>query len=199
MQNITLIWFLGRRVIIEENRIPLFLITLLRHALTTDAPVLIEAADNQVNQDGGYTGMTPADFRRFVVRRFVEGIAGQVGLPMERVILGGDHLGPNPWKHLPAPGAMAKAEVMIAAFAAAGFTKLHLDSSMGCKGEPVALADDVTASRAAQLAAMAEQHRTGDLAPVDVVGTEVPVPGGAVEGLDHLRISRDHSGIFCMT
>jgi tagatose-1,6-bisphosphate aldolase non-catalytic subunit AgaZ/GatZ len=26
---------------------------------------LIEATSNQVNQDGGYTGMVPADFRRF--------------------------------------------------------------------------------------------------------------------------------------
>ena len=163
---------------------PVVIEATLRHAMTTDAPVLIEATCNQVNQDGGYTGMTPAAFRRFV-----EVIAGRVGLPMRRVILGGDHLGPNPWRHLPAPEAMAKAKVMIAAFAAAGFTKLHLDTSMGCKGEPVALTDDVTASRAAQLAAMAEQHRKGDLAPVYVVGTEVPVPGGAVEGLDHLQIT----------
>ena len=28
--------------------------------------VLIEATSNQVNQFGGYTGMTPADFREFV-------------------------------------------------------------------------------------------------------------------------------------
>ena len=33
---------------------------------TTAAPVLIEATCNQVNQQGGYTGMTPADFRGFV-------------------------------------------------------------------------------------------------------------------------------------
>ena len=29
----------------------------------TADPILIEATCNQVNQDGGYTGMTPADFR----------------------------------------------------------------------------------------------------------------------------------------
>jgi tagatose-1,6-bisphosphate aldolase non-catalytic subunit AgaZ/GatZ len=44
---------------------------------------------------------------------------------------------------LPAEEAMARAETMIAAFAEAGFTKLHLDTSMGCAGEPVAL-DDAT-------------------------------------------------------
>ena len=30
-------------------------------------PVLIEATCNQVNQEGGYTGMTPADFRTYVL------------------------------------------------------------------------------------------------------------------------------------
>ena len=157
----------------------------LRHGLAVGQPVLIEATCNQVNQDGGYTGMTPADFRDFVLS-----IAGRVGYPTDRIILGGDHLGPNPWKHLAAEEAMAKAEVMIAAFAAAGFTKLHLDTSMGCLGEPIALADAVTAERAARLAAVAEVHRNGAYDPVYIIGTEVPVPGGAVHGLDHLQITR---------
>ena len=92
--------------------------------------MLIEATCNQVNQEGGYTGMTPADFRAFV-----EGIADRVGFPRERLILGGDHLGPNPWKHLPADEAMAEARTMVAAYVKAGFTKIHLDTSMGCAGE----------------------------------------------------------------
>lgn len=167
---------------------PIVIEATLRHGLSVDLPVLIEATCNQVNQDGGYTGMTPADFRDFVFA-----IADRVGYPRDRIILGGDHLGPNPWKHLPADQAMAKADVMIAAFAAAGFTKLHLDTSMGCLGEPVALADAVTAERAARLAAMAEAHRQGTHAPVYVIGTEVPVPGGAVDGLDHLQITEPAS------
>jgi D-tagatose 6-phosphate 4-epimerase len=129
--------------------------------------------------------MTPADFRDFVFA-----IAARVGYSAERIILGGDHLGPNPWKHLPAGEAMAKADVMIAAFAAAGFTKLHLDTSMGCANEPVALADSETALRAARLAAVAEVHRQGPFPPVYIIGTEVPVPGGAVDGLDHLQITK---------
>src|SRR5579863_8622920 len=70
--------------------------------------VLIEATCNQVNQEGGYTGMTPADFRRFV-----EAIAARVGFDPVRIIFGGDHLGPNPWKHLPAEEAMERANIMI--------------------------------------------------------------------------------------
>ncbi len=118
----------------------------------------------------------------------MEGLAGEVGIDPGRIVLGGDHLGPNPWKALPADEAMAKAEAMIAAFAGAGFTKLHLDCSMGCEGEPGALGDDVVAARAARLAAVAEAH-AGARRPVYVIGTEVPVPGGATEALDRLEVT----------
>jgi len=55
---------------------PVVIRAALRHGLADDAPVLIEATCNQVNQDGGYTGMTPTDFRAFVERE-----AAQVGFP----------------------------------------------------------------------------------------------------------------------
>lgn len=157
----------------------------MRATAPTALPLLIEATCNQVNQDGGYTGMKPADFRAFV-----EGIAAAEGFDPARLILGGDHLGPNPWKALPADEAMEKAEVMIRAFSAAGFTKLHLDCSMGCNGEPVALDDATTATRAARLAAAAEAARPGGgMAPVYIIGTEVPIPGGAMEELDTLKLT----------
>ena len=145
--------------------------------------VLIEATCNQVNQDGGYTGMTPTDFRAFV-----EGIARVEDFPLSDLILGGDHLGPNPWKHLPPAAAMAKASTMIAAYAAAGFHKLHLDASMSCLGDPNPLPDATIAARAARLAAVAEAHATS-LAPVYVIGTEVPVPGGALVAVEHLTLT----------
>ena len=163
---------------------PLVIEAALRLGKASGRTVLIEATCNQVNQDGGYTGMNPADFRRFV-----EGVASDVGLDPAGIILGGDHLGPNPWKHLSADAAMDKAETMIAAFARAGFTKLHLDTSMGCAGEPVALSDTLTAARAARLAEAAEAAGTG-AAPVYVIGTEVPVPGGATHALDGLDLTR---------
>lgn len=130
---------------------PLVIEAAMLRAHREKAPVLIEATCNQVNQDGGYTGMTPEDFTRFV-----GAIADRIEFPREKILLGGDHLGPNPWKHLPADEAMAKAEAMITAYAKAGFTKLHLDTSMGCAGEPTALPDATTAARAARLAAVAE-------------------------------------------
>lgn len=139
--------------------------------------LLIEATCNQVNQDGGYTGMRPADFRAFVQR-----ILARVSFPEERLLLGGDHLGPHPWRKLPAEHAMAKAEAMIAAYAKAGFTKIYLDASMPCGDDPVILPDEIVATRAARLATVAEQNSLTE--PFYIIGTEVPTPGGASQGYE---------------
>jgi D-tagatose 6-phosphate 4-epimerase len=171
---------------------PIVVEAALRQGKADDSPVLIEATCNQVNHQGGYTGMTPADFRAFV-----DGIADRVGFARERLILGGDHLGPNPWKHLPAADAMPEARTMVAAFVKAGFTKVHLDTSMGCAGESVALPDATTAERAADLAAAAEASVDAEAFPPPfyIVGTEVPVPGGALEALDHLQVTSPEAAL----
>lgn len=159
---------------------PLVLEAALTRGAKVGELVLIEATCNQVNQERGYTGMTPADFRAFVL-----GIAEKVGFPQERLILGGDHLGPNPWRHLPSEVAMEKAHAMMAAYAAAGFTKIHLDASMSCADDSSPLSDETIATRAAALAATAELNAEGrDLSYI--IGTEVPVPGGATEHVEHL-------------
>ncbi len=143
-------------------------------------PLLIEATCNQVNQDGGYTGQTPSQFRDYV-----HAIAAEIGYPTDRLILGGDHLGPNPWRTLPARAAMEKACAMVAAYAEAGFGKIHLDASMACGDDPRVLPGEEIAERAARLCEVAEttvKSRTGK--PVYVIGTEVPTPGGAQEELE---------------
>jgi D-tagatose 6-phosphate 4-epimerase len=169
---------------------PIVIEAALMHGLRTGHRVLIEATCNQVNQEGGYTGMTPADFRRFV-----EAIAARVGFDPARIILGGDHLGPNPWTRQPPKDAMQKAKTMIDAYARAGFEKLHLDTSMGCAGEEAALADDVASERAASLAAIAEAGVGDGPAPVYVIGTEVPVPGGARQALTSLAVTRPDAAL----
>jgi D-tagatose-1,6-bisphosphate aldolase subunit GatZ/KbaZ len=152
-------------------------------ALADGSHVLIEATSNQVDQFGGYTGMRPAEFRDLVF-----GIADNCGLARDRVILGGDHLGPNRWQRESASAAMLKAEVLIATYVEAGYTKIHLDCSMSCADDPTALPDEVVASRSARLMRVAENtaRRLEIDGPVYVIGTEVPVPGGAHETLGHL-------------
>src|SRR5512142_2268044 len=99
--------------------------TVLRQAVRTFQHPLIEATCNQVNQFGGYTGMTPKDFVRFVRQ-----IAQEQKVEFERIMLGGDHLGPHVWQGLPAEKAMANAGAMVGDYVQAGFTKIHLDCSM---------------------------------------------------------------------
>lgn len=148
--------------------------------------LLIEATSNQVNQMGGYTGMRPADFRRFV-----EQIVDAAGFDRSRLILGGDHLGPNPWRMLEPEAAMGHALEMVAEYAAAGFSKIHLDASMPCGGEGTSLTDETVAARATELCAAAEQAAAaaGMPRPVYVIGTEVPVPGGATHDLGELEVT----------
>ncbi|HDR9164672.1 TPA: D-tagatose-bisphosphate aldolase, class II, non-catalytic subunit [Burkholderia vietnamiensis] len=149
------------------------------------SPLLIEATCNQVNHVGGYTGMTPADFRRDV-----DALAQRCGLAPSALVLGGDHLGPNPWRHRRAADAMREAAAMVAAYVEAGFEKIHLDASMACADDPARLDDRTIAARAAQLCRAAESaaSRAG-LAPVYVIGTEVPTPGGEVSA-DGAAIAR---------
>jgi D-tagatose 6-phosphate 4-epimerase len=160
---------------------PLVLKAALRHGRETGTTVLIEATCNQVNHLGGYTGMTPADFAAMV-----DALAAAEQCPKELIVLGGDHLGPNPWKDRHAEEAMAQAGTMVDAYVRAGFRKIHLDASMGCAGEPAALDDHTVAERAAKLAGVAEQAaaQSSKASPVYIIGTEVPPPGGADHALD---------------
>ena len=155
----------------------------IAQAAADGSRVLIEATSNQVDQFGGYTGLRPAEFRDLVF-----GIADASGFARERVVLGGDHLGPNRWQRQSASAAMTNAEVLIAAYVEAGYTKIHLDCSMACPDDPIVLTDEIVAGRAARLLRVAEgtAHREGSDDPVYVIGTEVPVPGGAHETLGRL-------------
>lgn len=135
------------------------------------APLLIEATCNQVNQFGGYTGMRPGDFRELV-----HGIAHKAGFQFDRILLGGDHLGPYPWQHLTADEAMSHACEMVGLFVREGYGKIHLDASMPCLGDPHPLPHHLIAERAARLCAAAEAVATG-IRPVYIIGTEVPTPG----------------------
>ena len=166
---------------------PIVLEAAIRYAHANHTPLLIEATSNQVDQFGGYTGMTPADFRSFVCR-----LADSLDFSQDMLILGGDHLGPNRWQNLPAEQAMANADDLIKSYVAAGFKKIHLDCSMSCANDPVPLTDEIVAERAARLAKVAEETCMAHFGESDLVygiGTEVPVPGGAHETLTDLAVT----------
>ena len=155
----------------------------VRRAVRTGTPLLIESTSNQVNQFGGYTGMRPADFIAYV-----GSIARRNGLPPERVLLGGDHLGPSVWQEESAEIAMSKASQLIRAYVTAGYVKLHLDASMQLgDDDPTRPLDlGVSAQRLATLAKDAEQAQANigtESLPRYIVGTDVPIPGVAAAQL----------------
>jgi len=164
---------------------PLVIKACMRRMLDTQSPLIIEATANQVNQDGGYTGMTPVDYREFVLQ-----LAHETGFPLNRLILGGDHLGPLTWMDLPNEVAMEKAEILVDLYASAGYSKIHLDTSMRLSEDDpnLILSTATIAERGVRLLKIAEagfkkyaKDHPHAVHPVYIIGSEVPIPGGAQE------------------
>ena len=168
------------------------LLAVLAYAKRTGLPTVIEATCNQVNQYGGYTGMTPADFMQWL-----SGMAADAGVPMNQLILGGDHLGPNVWKNEPLDVAMEKSRELVKSYVQAGFKKIHIDTSMACGGEPNPTFAQI-AERAADLCEVAEKYAPDPSKLFYIIGTEVPTPGGETEEpntLDVTSVARFHDTI----
>ena len=157
----------------------------MRQAQAEQLPLLVEATCNQVNQFGGYTGMTPQD-----MIAALGAIAQRQGFPLDRLILGGDHLGPSPWQAESIEIALGKARTLVEDFVRAGFTKIHLDASMRLAGDPVdqPLSPEVAAARTAALCLAAERAAI-EMQPLYIIGSEVPPPGGSQEQEDTLSVT----------
>lgn len=147
--------------------------------------ILIESTANQVDQNGGYSGMTPQDFYNYCMD-----VAHKNGLPTDRLFLGGDHLGPLTVSNLPEEQAMDYAKTLVHDYVLAGFTKIHIDTSMKVADDDpnTRLSDATIARRGATLAKVCEEAYAKRLEvdpeaihPVYIVGSEVPIPGGAIE------------------
>ena len=165
----------------------------LRRAKELNTPVLIEATANQVNQFGGYTGMMPKDFYQMVLK-----MAAEIGLPENMIILAGDHLGPLTWQKLPEAEAMANSYELVYQYTRAGFTKIHLDTSMKVADDAEGLLQtEVIARRGATLYKAAMKgyeellaEKPDAIRPVFIIGSEVPIPGGATEAEDTLAVTK---------
>lgn len=155
----------------------------MQKLLNKNIPLLVEATANQVDQFGGYTGMKPKEYVKYIYS-----IADKVGFPKERIILGGDHLGPLTWRTINPREAMENAKNLIREYVLAGFSKIHIDTSMPLNGdfENEIFDDSLIANRASVLCKVAEEaylelREKNDEAmhPVYIIGSEVPIPGGA--------------------
>jgi len=165
----------------------------VHQAIEDEAILCVESTSSQVNQHGGYTGQAPQAFAHFV-----RSTASTADLEMDNVVLGGDHLGPYPWRNQASSVAMAKAATLVRACVLAGYQKIHLDASMACADDAQNPLDArVIAQRAAVLAEAAEsafaELPPGSDPPVYVIGTEVPIPGGeTVEGAPPAVTTNEH-------
>ena len=160
----------------------------LKRGKRDNSCVLIESTANQCDQFGGYTGMKPVDFKNYVYD-----LADKIGFNTKKLFLGGDHLGPLTFADKPEEEAMKLAEDLIDAYVSAGFTKIHIDTSMKVASDDpnVRLSDEIIAGRGARLAKVAERAyaellktNPDAVEPIYIVGSEVPIPGGSTAAVD---------------
>lgn len=165
----------------------------LQFARENRSLLIIEATANQVNQFGGYTNMNAEAFRDFVYQ-----LAREENFSLSNLILGGDHLGPLTWTDLPENEAMKNAYDLVYSYAKAGFTKIHLDTSMKLSSDSIneILSNEVIAYRSVELAkaAMAgyvalKQIKKDAIFPVFIIGSEVPIPGGSQEQEEAIQVT----------
>ena len=149
--------------------------SLLRLYKNNDRPLLLEATANQVNQFGGYTGKTPLEFKQEVLDQ-----ARQIGFDEDRLIFGGDHLGPLVWRNSDPIEAMDRAETLVRTFTKAGYQKIHLDTSMqlGDERGEATLPVRTIAERGLRLIKACQEELKGNSNCVFIIGSEVPFPGG---------------------
>ena len=168
---------------------PTIIDSCVKFAAEHKIPVLIEATCNQVNQFGGYTGLVPDQFAKFV-----SNLVAQHHFPGDLFMLGGDHLGPYPWRNDPCEIAMQNARRLVHEYVQAGFSKIHLDASMRCADDdpskplPIELVAERTVILCRVAEETAEQLETAEM-PVYVIGSEVPLPGGTEGQEDTLSVT----------
>jgi len=124
-----------------------------------------------------------------------------------QLILGGDHLGPLTWTKLNESEAMEKAQKLIGEYVSAGFTKIHIDTSMRLASDDhiKPLSDEVIAGRGAKLCLAAEAAYTerndkipDAVKPLYIIGSEVPIPGGSQEH-EELSVTSKESCLATIT
>ena len=129
--------------------------------------------------------MTPKDFRSFL-----DSQAARAGFPQERIILGGDHLGPYPWRSLRlsaqwllhgslsprASGPVTQRSIWMPVCRWLATLRAALTPRGLPRGERRSLR-----RRQRRRSANTRVHPSS-APPVYVIGTEVPAPGGVASG-----------------
>ena len=104
--------------------------TILFYCRLKRLPCLIESTSNQVNQHGGYTNKTPKIFVKEILN-----LKKKIKFNTKNFFLGGDHLGPLPWKKKNKSIAMKNSISLVNDYLDENFCKIHIDTSIKCKDD----------------------------------------------------------------
>ena len=162
--------------------------SILLYAKLKNFPVLIECTSNQVNQQGGYTGLEPKEFRKRV-----KSLSKTINFKKNYLIFGADHLGPLPWKKFSKKKAFLNAKKLLNLTLKENFEKIHLDTTIRCAKEKSLSLDDVRL-RFKELFKVIPKKNLKNL--YLVAGSEVPLAGGGdiKESISTLNdIKKDYS------
>ena len=135
-------------------------------------PCLIECTSNQVNQNGGYTKNTPKSFINKIIKI-------SKNLKFKNLFLGGDHLGPLPWKNTSKEIALKNSIKLIRDFLQQKYCKIHIDTSIKCKDDKT-INNEIIFERTKEiLETPSIKKRLKD--KFLIIGTEVPLSGSGDE------------------
>ena len=133
-------------------------------------PCLIECTSNQVNQNGGYTNKNPKKFIKEILS-----LRKKIKLNKNQLFIGGDHLGPLPWKNEIKKVAIKNSIKLIESFLNEKFCKIHIDTSIRCKDD-VIFNNDIIFKRAQEILENSK-IRNKIKNKFLIIGSEVPLSG----------------------
>ena len=139
-------------------------------AKLNNLPILIESTSNQVNQFGGYTSLKPHQFYKKI-----NGIATKLNY-RKKLIIGADHLGPLPWKHMGKKKAIENSIKLFKNIVNTGYDKIHIDTGIKIKGDQT-LFKKMIYDRCKIIYNSIDKNKLRKV--FFVFGTEVPIAGGS--------------------
>lgn len=114
----------------------------------------------------------------------------EVGFPKDMLILGGDHLGPLTWSTSGRRKPWQRRKCSLTRLCARGFRRsIWTPACAFLTTASISRFWTKPSQQAAQLCAVAERAAKAGHEPVYVIGSEVPVPGGATENEDALSVT----------
>lgn len=149
--------------------------TIIFYCKRKNLPCLIESTSNQVNQYGGYTGKTPINFYTDLKK-----ILKKNNFNSQNLYVGGDHLGPLPWKNKNEKIAMNNSIKLINNCLDSKYTKIHVDTSIKCSNEN-SINHSIIFERTKYIIEKSKLKK--NLKKIFlIIGTEVPLSGSNEKG-----------------